>query len=361
VSGAVENVYATLVVLLGYTNTFMRTNQWQNQAQYQLGPEEVCGFRQAMEHEGEIELVLYYGTKTPEDVRLLFQGTFERFLRRRDVSVVRYPPVVCPQCKLQLNRAVVKEAITRGRSSLFCPDCAHQILIPKIDVITDLSSKARGTIDQEHAVATRRTAFEAALVAVKSIRREVRSPSCFISYSWGVPEHETWVLTLARDLRNAGIGVILDRWHNTPGTSITRFIERISSSDYVVSVGTPRYLEKYYSEQSDPVVSAELMLINTLLKKRQAIRERVIPLLLDGEQETSFPPLFADSVFIDFRKEELYFVKLFDLILTLHEIPFDDRAIENERESMQIEATGRQGARLRTQTKVKQEGQQTTS
>jgi small GTP-binding protein len=30
VSGAVENVYSSLVVLLGYTNTFTRTNQWQN-------------------------------------------------------------------------------------------------------------------------------------------------------------------------------------------------------------------------------------------------------------------------------------------------------------------------------------------
>jgi GTPase SAR1 family protein len=46
VSGPVENVYAALVVLLGYTNTFTRTNQWQNQAQYETDQGDICGFRQ---------------------------------------------------------------------------------------------------------------------------------------------------------------------------------------------------------------------------------------------------------------------------------------------------------------------------
>jgi hypothetical protein len=44
--GAVETVYPALVVLLGYTNDFSRTNQWQDQAEYAFGENEVCGFRQ---------------------------------------------------------------------------------------------------------------------------------------------------------------------------------------------------------------------------------------------------------------------------------------------------------------------------
>ena len=39
VNGAVENVYASLVVLLGYTHTFTRTDQWRNQARYEVGSE----------------------------------------------------------------------------------------------------------------------------------------------------------------------------------------------------------------------------------------------------------------------------------------------------------------------------------
>jgi len=52
---------ALLVVLLGYTPSFIRINQWQNQAQYEMGPGQVCGFRLIEEREGEIELVLYFG------------------------------------------------------------------------------------------------------------------------------------------------------------------------------------------------------------------------------------------------------------------------------------------------------------
>ena len=65
VRGRVENLYASLVVLLGYTPSFSRINQWQNQAQYEMGAGEICGFRMIEEREGEIELVLYYDDKMP--------------------------------------------------------------------------------------------------------------------------------------------------------------------------------------------------------------------------------------------------------------------------------------------------------
>ena len=42
VNGAVENVYASLVVLLGYTHTFTRTDQWRNQARYEVGDGSSC-------------------------------------------------------------------------------------------------------------------------------------------------------------------------------------------------------------------------------------------------------------------------------------------------------------------------------
>ena len=86
-SGATENVYASLVVLLGYTNTFTRTNQWRNQAQYEMEKEQLCGFRLLEEREGEIDLVLYFGTGADLSTQQLFQGLFEKFLLTRDVRV----------------------------------------------------------------------------------------------------------------------------------------------------------------------------------------------------------------------------------------------------------------------------------
>ena len=96
VRGRVENLYASLVVLLGYTPSFTRINQWQNQAQYEMGEGEICGFRLIEDREGEIELVLYYGDQMPASGRAKFQELFEQFLYQRDVEVTRFPPVVCP-------------------------------------------------------------------------------------------------------------------------------------------------------------------------------------------------------------------------------------------------------------------------
>ena len=61
VSGPTENVFASLVVLLGYTHTFTRTAQWQKNARYEVGDGLVCGFRQEGERDGELDLVLCFG------------------------------------------------------------------------------------------------------------------------------------------------------------------------------------------------------------------------------------------------------------------------------------------------------------
>ena len=86
------------------------------------------------------------------------------------------------------------------------------------------------------------------------------------------------------------------------------------------------------------MVEAELRLINTKLRKRPAVAERVIPVLLKGTQQTAFPPLFEDSVYIDFRREESYFLSLFDLVLTLYGISFEDEAIVECRKGLSPEA-----------------------
>src|SRR5215469_15872870 len=77
VSGPTENVFASLVVLLGYTHTFTRTAQWQNNARYEVGNGLVCGFRQEGERDGELDFVFCFGPSVGLPVRKLFQGLFE--------------------------------------------------------------------------------------------------------------------------------------------------------------------------------------------------------------------------------------------------------------------------------------------
>jgi small GTP-binding protein len=342
VTGAVENVYAALVVLLGYTNTFVRTNQWQNQAQYETEPGEICGFRQTAEREGEIELTIYYGPLTKPHTRLLFQGLVESFLDGRDVRVKKYPPVVCPECGYRQERIAVVNRFRASKSFLHCGDCGESISLPAQDEEIVLSRRDSERVSRERWLTHLRTTFEAAVVRVKTIVRDTSpslvTPGCFISYAWGMPEHERWVSRFANDLRNAGIDVIIDQKDNaTIGSSIPRFISRIGDKGLaIIVVGTTLYRKKYENKLSTTgsVVAAEVDLINIRLTGTEEDKASVLPILIEGEPETSLPPLLQRRVFGDFRHEDDYFHVLFTLILTLYKIPFQYPGIDGLYESL---------------------------
>ena len=238
VSGPTENVFASLVVLLGYTHTFTRTNQWQNNARYEVGDGLACGFRQEAERDGELDFVLCFGPKVGPPVRTLFQGLFESFLARRNLTVMRYEPVRCGKCGHLLDRSVVRQRMKEGKTFAFCNDCGEKLALPKMAEPIQLTREVQAEVEVQRRTAEQRTRFEQAVFRVRAYvaDQKIKPPECFISYAWGVPEHERWVeKRLATDLQKAGIDVVLDRWDNAQiGASVARFIERIEKSDRIV-------------------------------------------------------------------------------------------------------------------------------
>ncbi|MCP3997616.1 MAG: hypothetical protein GY722_21535, partial [bacterium] len=103
----------------------------------------------------------------------------------------------------------------------------------------------------------------------------------------------------------------------------------------VVLVGTPLYRQKYDNKEAmgSFVVEAEGELIGKRMIGGKAKRETVLPVLLEGDEE-SLPPLVQGRVYADFRDEAAYFTTAFDLILSLYEIPFGDRAVADLRETL---------------------------
>jgi hypothetical protein len=53
------------------------------------------------------------------------------------------------------------------------------------------------------------------------------SPKLFISYSWSSCTHEDWVLSLAGELRESGVDVILDKWDMKEGHDAHAFMEKM--------------------------------------------------------------------------------------------------------------------------------------
>lgn len=339
VSGPTENVFASLVVLLGYTHTFTRTAQWQTNARYEVGDGLVCGFRQEAERDGELDFVLCFGPQVGLPVRTLFQGLFESFLGRRNLTVLRYEPVLCSK-RHPLNRAVVREALQNGEENAFCPRCGEELKLPKMAEPIQLTREVQAEVETQRHAAEQRTRFEQAIFRVQAYvaEQKIAPPETFISYAWGVPEHERWVeKRLATDLQKAGIDVVLDRWHSAQiGASVARFVERIEKSDRIVMVGTPLYRRKYENKDTSTgyVVAAEVDLINNRLLGTEPQKQSVLPLLLDGEKTASLPPVLHGRVYADFRDETAYFTTAFDLILSLYGIPPNHPAVADLRESL---------------------------
>jgi small GTP-binding protein len=344
VTGQVENIYPALVVLLGYAPSYQRTYQWRKQAQYQTVRGEICSFKLVNDESGEIELVLYYGKKTPDYVRSRFQGLFEEILFTRNVKVRKYAPIICPKCGRQQERQIVIQLIQKGKTFLFCPEDGKKIRLPKLSERIALNYEDAAIVARDEALSKMRTTYETALVRVKGFvrdRKDITIITCFVSYAWGNTADERWVLRLANDLRKADIDIVLDQWSNKAiGSNIPRFISQIEKSDFIVVIGTPNYFEKYNNKASEygSVVAAEVDLINVRLIGIEKQKVSVLPLLLSGDRRMSFPPLLHGRVYADFRSEEYYFVNLFNLVLTLHHIPFDDPRFADLQTKLQEDA-----------------------
>ena len=289
-------------------------------------------------------MVLYYRKNTPEFVRSRFQGLFEEILHARSVTFKRYPPIVCPQCGRQQERSTVMKRIQEGRTFLFCVEDAEKISLPQTTGRIVLSPESRAVVTRDQALSKMRTSYETALVRVKGFirdRGDTANPTCFVSYAWGNTAHERWVARLADDLRNAGVDVVLDQWHNPAiGANIARFISRITRSDYIVVIGTPIYLQKCENNLSPEgsVLAAEVDLMGVRLLGTEQQKASILPVLLEGTQHTSLPPLLQGKVRADFTREEYYFVTLFDLVLTILQIPFDDPIVRDLRVKLREEA-----------------------
>jgi WD40 repeat protein len=320
VRGCVENLYASLVVLLGYTPSFTRINQWQNQAQYEMGEGENCGFRLIEDREGEIELVLYYSDQLSADGRGKFQELFELFLYQRDVDVTRFPPAICPKGHL-LERKTFIQRLREGQTFVFCYECDDKVTLPTLDQLPTIGIQVSPWLQREEAAARLRSDYEVALTRVKSYRRGWAFPHCYLSH---VPAQVLWAEKLKHDLSDAGVVVVEQA-------------QEVKPNDFVIVLDTPAYQQAY----NTPTLAADVPLISAHFGKQS-----VISIKLDG---TAGAHELKDCIPGSFCDETHYPVSLFDLVLNLYAIPLTHASFAPERHKLheQWEKTAR---RLAVQT-----------
>jgi len=128
----------------------------------------------------------------------------------------------------------------------------------------------------------------------------------FISYSWTTPEHEEWVLSLAKRLISDGVEVVLDKWDLKEGHDLYDFMESMVKSPEINKVLI--ILDKKYTERADARkggVGTETQIISPKMYK-DVSQEKFIPIVRERNEEgDAFMPTYLDGrVYIDLSSDE---------------------------------------------------------
>lgn len=130
----------------------------------------------------------------------------------------------------------------------------------------------------------------------------------FISYSWTTPEHEEWVLDLAKRLINDGVEVILDKWDSVEGQNLNAFMEKSVTDSTIQKVLV--ICDELYTKKADGYeggVGTETVIISKEVYKDTA-QTKFIPIIAEKgtEGQVYMPVYFGTSKYIDLSSDEVY-------------------------------------------------------
>ena len=133
------------------------------------------------------------------------------------------------------------------------------------------------------------------------------NPKVFISYSWSSPQHEEWVLNLAKELCDNGVDTILDKWNLKEGHDAHSFMEKMVNDPDIKKVLI--ISDKIYTEKANKRVGGagtEAQIISSELYNNVA-QEKFVAVVTekDDNGKAFLPTYYSSRIYIDFCE---YFV-----------------------------------------------------
>ena len=138
-SGPLDEIYATLVVRLSYSDGFKTDQLWKNAADFKTLGNKRVGLAMTKKAEGAAEIVVYFETDVPDETKVTFikyihEHLLTRASSREEVSRVR--TYVCPYCSEPLeNRRAIQIRLSQGLKDIVCPACEKRV--PLFDLIEE--------------------------------------------------------------------------------------------------------------------------------------------------------------------------------------------------------------------------------
>ena len=137
-SGVLDEVYATLVVRLHYTNDFEKDELWKDAADFKTLTGKRAGLQMTRGKEGEAKIEVYFDEGVRVDTQVSFIKYIHEHLRRHaeEGSVTRVRSYVCPICDESLkNVKAIKTRLKKGLKDIGCVECDARV--PLIDTIEE--------------------------------------------------------------------------------------------------------------------------------------------------------------------------------------------------------------------------------
>lgn len=136
----------------------------------------------------------------------------------------------------------------------------------------------------------------------------VEHPKIFISYAWSSKEYQEKVLSLASDLVNDGIDVLLDRWSLKEGNDTYAFMEQSvtdSSITNVLILLDPQYESKANNRSGGVGTETQIISPEIYNKVKQ---EKFLPIVFERDEKGGIPkPAYLQGLLhFDLSKEESY-------------------------------------------------------
>ncbi len=135
-SGALDEIYATLIVRLNYALPFEKSHLWRFAADFKTQSGLRVGLKMVKKAESSAELTIYFDTQVPLETQVLFIKYVHEHLKAKTSDVTRERHYICHECNSPIeNRIAVRDRIRRGETDIICANCEKRIQLT--DIIED--------------------------------------------------------------------------------------------------------------------------------------------------------------------------------------------------------------------------------
>jgi uncharacterized Zn-finger protein len=128
-SGAIDNVYASLISWLVIGQGFGRIRLWENRVEFEADGRGACGLRKVSRGGGFAHLDVYFHEGTPTQTQTEFISFVHQHLRSSGIDVVEHFELICANkdCRYEFPRVVVQNRMAKGEADVVCPQCETRI------------------------------------------------------------------------------------------------------------------------------------------------------------------------------------------------------------------------------------------